>query len=159
MIIFIGGFEIVCVLVILIAITAGSAEMITNMIGVFIAIFAIKNFVQTVILGYFKNKNPLSTMIGFLAIDSVRMVIFFTNLQKIGTAFVNATGLRYFTNLLGFILYFLICGSIFLFGEFVSLMQSLGNKRSEQREINKFALIGGVATVIVLAFVSWLGYQ
>lgn len=158
MIIFFGGAEIAIILVILIAIVAGSAEAIINLTNFFIILFAIKNVIQTVILGYFKNKNPLSYTLGFAVTDTIRMFIFFRNLRSVSTTFVNATGLGYFGALLEVILYFVICGSIFLLGEYSSLVQALGNKRSEQNQNNRVALFGGIFTVILLAFTAWLFY-
>lgn len=158
MIIFFGSAEIIAILFILLAILAGSAEAIIGMIDFFIVAFIIKNIVQTVFLGFIKNKNPLSYTIAFLITDVARMWIFFSNLKSVGMTFVHATGLKYFAALFGFILYFLICGCVFMIGEGISLMQASGNKKYDQIGNNTLALFAGIGTVLVLALVIWIGY-
>lgn len=157
MIILFGGAEIAVMLIAVVAIVAGSAEAIINMTNFFIMLFVAKNIIQTIILGHFVNKNPFSYTVGFVVTDIIRMAIFFTNLRSVGVTFVQSVGLNYFAALFGFILYFVICGSVFLLGEFISLLQSLGNKQSS-RGSNQIALCGGIGTVIVLAIVTWVGY-
>lgn len=157
MIIFFGGMEIAAIVIIFLAVVAGSAEMIIGLIDFLTVVFVIKNIVQTVIYGFIKNKNSLLVTAVFLATDIIRMSIFFTNLKSIGQTFIDAHGLRYFAALFGFILYFLICGGIFLVGEFLSLAQARG-KEGDELETGT-AMIGGIGTVLLLAFVTWLGYQ
>lgn len=117
---FFGGFEFVIIAIILIAILAGSANTIISMLNCLFWIFAIKNVIQTVFFGCFKNRNSLAMTAGFLAIDVTRIGIFFYNLREIGVTSSHSSGLNYFFSLFGFLCYFLICGCIFLLGEFYS---------------------------------------
>lgn len=157
-IIFFGGAEIAIILFILVAIIAGSVETIVGMTNFFIILFIIKNTIQTIILGLFKNKNPLSYSIAFFITDIARMTVFFSNLKSIGTNFVTSVGLSYFSSLFGMVLYILICGTIFLAGEGISLVQALGNTDIDQRGNNKLALFGGISTLVLLVIITWIGY-
>lgn len=154
MLIFFGSFELIAVLFIFIAMFAGGAAFIVNAIPVFLFLFAVKNLIQTVGIGYFKRKNPLPLTLAYLAIDMARMWLFFANLRKIGMTFMHATGLGYFAALFGLILYFVLCGGIFGLGEIISSLHHGGN-----RDMSKKLGLGlDLFLLLVLGVVTFIGY-
>lgn len=158
MIIFFGGFEIAVIIFVFIAIIAGSAKAIIDIINVLVTIFVIKNLIQTLYFGCIKNKNSIALTAGFLVSDFVRVSLFFYNLKKVGLTFTHSTGLAYFGALFGFILYFIICGSMFLLGEFLSLMQSFDLKN--RYDLRGSTVLGiSVMMNVCFALVIWAGYQ
>ena len=154
MIFFFGGLDIAVLLSLLIAVAAGGAQLIAQGIGILIFLFAVKNFVQTVIFGYFKRKNTLPLTIGYITIDFLRVWIFFSSLKDIATTFSNATGLKFFGALFGLIAYFGLAGSIFCLGEIISSIHHVGNQDMSK----KFGIGMDIFLIVLLALVTWIGY-
>lgn len=76
-IIFWGGFEVLILLVILVAIIAGAAEFVANILGFLCILFCIKVFIQDIRYGAVKNHNSIFFTVGFLIVDFIRIITFF----------------------------------------------------------------------------------
>ena len=121
MIIFLSSFEIILPFILLLTAIFGAANALVSMINVFIVLFIIKNFIQDIVIGFFKNHNSIITSIWYLIVDSIRMWLFFTLIKECGLNYANSGGLSMFFDLIGFLGCFLIGGFIYVLGEMLSL--------------------------------------
>ena len=142
-IIFWGGFEVLILLVILVAIIAGAAEFVANILGFLCILFCIKVFIQDIRYGAVKNHNSIFFTVGFLIVDFIRIITFFGTAYSCATAMLNSTGGRYLDNVLGFVILIIVGGCIYLMGEINSMMHAFG-------DIDKKLSLGADIAIIVL---------
>lgn len=154
MIIFIGGFEILAILLLIFACITKAAETIGSLLNVLFVLFFIKNIIQDVFFGFIKNHKGVGSILIFLLMDTVRMFLFF-HTARICVNTYSMGGLSYLDGMFGFIVYLIIGGGLFLFGELCSLLH--GFEKDKELGIGKL-LVGDISFILLLTLFGVLIY-
>lgn len=77
MIIFFGSFEIIVILLLIVACIAWGVETVGKLLPIIFAVALIKNLVQDIVFAIFKNRKNVFLSLLYLIIDFVRMALFF----------------------------------------------------------------------------------
>ena len=77
MIIFFGSFEIIVILLLIVACIAWGVETVGKLLPIIFAVALIKNLVQDIVFAIFKNRKNVFLSLLYLIIDFVIMALFF----------------------------------------------------------------------------------
>lgn len=153
-IIFLGTFDIILIVFLFFALLVGAVDFINKIITFLFIIFVIKNIIQDVVIGYFKNHNKLISTLWYLIVDTLRIGMYFFVLKEYSIAYSNAGGLAFFGAMFNFILFFVLGGILYLMGEVISLSHSF--KKDLIAEFPKgFHITGDILSLVLLAAFCW----
>ena len=77
MIVFFGEFEIILMIVLIIACIAMGVETIGKLLPIIFVVVLIKNLLQDIVFAMLKNRKNFFLSLLYLAIDLIRMALFF----------------------------------------------------------------------------------
>lgn len=151
--------EIACLIglavLLFLVLVKGTADAAVGLITAMFWAFLIKNIVQDVILGFFKNCNTLGMTVWNLAVDMARIGLYFAVLNRYAVQYASSGGIVFFGAMFDFILYFVIGGVLFLGGEIWSILHVFRSK-GEDRATKRFLIGFGIAYLVVLGAFSLL---
>lgn len=156
MIIFFGTFDVLLIFVLFFTLLTGAVDMLNNMITVLFVLFVIKNIVQDVIIGFFKNHNSILSTLWYLIVDTLRIGLYFYILQEYSMTYSKAGGLSFFGAIFNFLIFFFLGGILYLVGEVTSLSHCF-KKESLSNHPTWFYKITDILTLGVLALFCWWG--
>lgn len=150
MIFFLGGSEIFIIIVVILALLTGAVEIVSKMTTVFFILFLIKNFIQTVVVGFFKNRVPLKKMLFYLGIDIIRVCSFFYYFASWIDIYFSASGLTRLLYLLTLLFFTILSGSAFIAGEIFSFTHATKDGN------NDLGIFLDIILVIGIFIVGWI---
>lgn len=156
MIVFFGTFDILLILVLFFTLLTGAVDALNNTITILFVLFVIKNIVQDVIIGFFKNRNSLLSTLWYLIVDTLRIGLYFCVLKECSLAYSDAGGLAFFGAMFNFLIFFFLGGILYLVGEVISLSHCF--KKEWLANYPKwFYKLADVLALGVLALFCWWG--
>lgn len=147
MIFFLGGSEIFVIVVVFIALLVGAVEFIAKAISFLFIAFMVKNIIQTIIIGYFKNHTPLKRALFCLAMDIIRVCSFFYFFSRWVDIYASSSGLAHFLNLFFVCIFTILSGSAFIVGELLSFMHAQNDDNNTLSLFSDIVSIGGILLV------------
>lgn len=155
MIFFFGTFDVLMILVLFFTLLTGAVDTLNNTIHIFFVLFIVKNIIQDIFFGFFKNRNSLLSTLWYLIVDTLRIGLYFCVLKEYSLAYSNAGGLATFGAMFNFIAFFFLGGIIYLMGEVISLMHC--DKGLMEDYPKWFYTAGDVLALGLLALFCWWG--
>lgn len=147
MIFFLGGSEIFIIIVVVLALLTGAVEFVSKMTAFLFILFLVKNFIQTVVIGFFKNHVPLKNMLFYLGIDVIRVCSFFYFFTNWIDIYFSASGLTRLLYLLILLFFTILSGSAFIIGEIVSYTHATKTGSDNQSIFLDIILVIGIFVV------------
>ena len=124
MIIFFGSFEIIVILLLIVACIAWGVETVGKLLPIIFAVALIKNLVQDIVFAIFKNRKNVFLSLLYLIIDFVRMALFFYTANFCVTRYAMG-GAAYLDGIFGLLVYLLVGGLLFIVGELCSVQHGM----------------------------------
>ena len=149
MIVFFGEFEIILMIVLIIACIAMGVETIGKLLPIIFVVVLIKNLLQDIVFAMLKNRKNFFLSLLYLAIDLIRMALLFYTANLCVKGY-SVGGLAYFDGILSMLIYLLVGGLTFVMAELYSVLHGM----EDDTKVSKVLL--GDFCFLILLFVYYL---